>query len=110
MLACDELITLVKHTAENDRDLYNCIAVAGASWYAKTVIVTSGDGAKPANTFVVRIYTNENISPAPGDYIVRGEVSSIEKPADLKGREYFRVTSVGDNRRGSLPHWRVSGA
>ena len=109
MLACNETITLVQHTADNDRDTYNCIAVAGASWYAKTVIVTSGDGAKPANSYEVRIFGELAAAPKPGDYVVRGTIESVTKPTDLKGHEYFRITSVGDNRRGGLRHWRVSG-
>ena len=109
MLACNETVTLVQHTADNDRDLYNCIAVTGASWYAKTVIVTSGDGAKPANSYEVRIFGEMAAAPKPGDYVVRGTVESVSKPADLKTTEHFRITSVGDNRRGGLPHWRVSG-
>lgn len=110
MIACDQTITLVKHNTETDGDAYTCETVNGVSWFSKTVITTSGDGAKPANTYEVRIIGNTDISPAPGDYVVRGIVKDITKPSDLKGAEYFRITSVGDNRRGSLPHWRVSGS
>lgn len=110
MLHCDETVTLIKHTTDNDRDTYNCIAVTGASWYAKTAISTSGDGAQPINTYEVRIMGTDDLAPAPGDYVARGIVASITKPADLKGIEHFRIKSVGDNRRGNLPHWRLSGS
>ncbi len=110
MLACDQTITLVQHIAEENGDVYKCVTVDGASWFSKTVITTSGDGAKPANTYEVRVLTGADLAPSPGDYVVRGVVKSITKPADLKGAEYFRITSVGDNRRGSLPHWRLSGS
>lgn len=110
MLACDQTITLIKHITETEGERYTCQTVSGASWFSKTVIVTSGDGAKPSNTYDVRIYGNVDIAPAPGDYIARGVVNGITKPADLKDFEYFRITSVGDNRRGGLPHWRLSGA
>ena len=30
-------------------------------------------------------------------------------PADFSGREYVLLTVVGDNRRGRLPHWSLSG-
>lgn len=109
MLACTETVTLVKHYKE-DADRYVCYVLKQASWFAKTVIVTSGEGAKPANTFDVRIFGVVPTIPAPGDYVVKGTVEDVTKPADLKGREYFRITSVGDNRRGMLPHWRVAGA
>lgn len=110
MIACDQTITLVQHTAEDNGDFYSCTVLNSASWFSKTVITTSGDGAKPANTYEVRVFGNEDISPAPGDYVVRGVVKSVTKPADLKSVEHFRITSVGDNRRGSLPHWRLSGS
>ena len=110
MIACDQTITLVKHVTEKDGDTYTCTTVNGASWFSKTVITTSGDGAKPANTYDVRIVGNVDIDPTPGDYIALGVVDGITKPADLKGKTHFRITSVGDNRRGSLPHWRVGGS
>ena len=110
MIAFNETVTLVKHIQGEDADTYTCTVYGGASWFAKDVIVTSADGAKPANTFVVRIKSTEDIAAAPGDYVAKGVIESITKPADLKGLDYFRITSVGDNRRGGLPHWRVSGS
>lgn len=110
MIACDQTITLIKHIMGEDTDAYTCTTVSGASWYSKTVIVTSGDGAKPANTFEVRIFGNLDIEPAPGDYVALGTVEAVTKPSELKGVEHFRITSVGDNRRGGLAHWRVSGS
>ena len=110
MLACTEKLTLIQHIAGIDGDTYKCVPVSGASWYAKTVITTSGDGAQPANTYDVRVFGTLDISPRPGDYVVRGTIETVNKPADLKGVERFRITSVGDNRRGSLKHWRLGGA
>ena len=110
MIACDQTITLVHHTTDWNGDSYSCIVLNGASWYSKTVITTSGDGAKPANTYEVRVLGDADIFPALGDYVVKGIVKSVTKPSDLKGVEHFRITSVGDNRRGSLPHWRLSGS
>lgn len=110
VIACDQTITLVQHTTENDGDTYTCTPLEGASWFSKTVITTSGDGAAPANTYEVRIFSGSNIAPKPGDYVARGIVKDVTKPADLKSVEHFRIKSVGDNRRGGLPHWRVSGS
>ena len=109
MIGCNETITLIKHITGDDTDTYTCTVIERASWFSKTVISTSADGAKPSNTYEVRIYGNVNISPKPGDYIARGVVVSVNKPADIKA-DHFRITSVGDNRRGGLPHWRVSGS
>lgn len=110
MLACDQTITLVKHIAAADGDSYSCRIVDHASWYSRVSIVTSGDGAKPVNTYEVRIMSAlEGAAPELGDYCVHGEVSGVKKPADLKEREYFRITAIGKNLRGNLPHWRLSG-
>lgn len=111
LLLGNETVTLVKHI-KGDGDTYKCYSMSGASWFAKTTIVTSGDGAKPVNSYTVRIpseYMPTGIIPATGDYVVRGVVTAVAKPSDLAGVEHFRVTSVGDNNRGSLLHWRVDG-
>ena len=109
MLGCTETITLVHHIKDDD-DTYTCHTVNNASWYQKTTITTSADGAKPVNTFEVRIFSEiSGVVPALGDYVVKGIVEGIEKPSDLKNEVYFRITAISDNRRGGLPHWRVSG-
>lgn len=110
MLGCDQTITLVKHIKTDDGDTYECYVVENASWFAKTTITTSGDGAKPANSYEVRIMGELlGFVPALGDYCVKGTVGNITKPADLKGVEHFRITSLASNLRAPLPHWRVSG-
>lgn len=113
LLMGDETITLVKHKKTDTSDAYVCYAMAGASWFASRTISTSADGAKPVNTFTVRIpgeYVPTGVSPETGDYIVKGVVTSVSRPSDLSGREHFRITAVGNNNRGNLPHWRVSGS
>lgn len=108
MLGCTETITLVHHIKDDD-DTYECYTVEKASWFSKNTITTSGDGAKPVNTFDVRLFGDLAIQPALGDYVVKGIIDSVEMPSDLKGKVYFRITAISDNRRGGLPHWRVSG-
>lgn len=109
MLMCNQTVTLVRHVKGDDGDTYTCATYAGASWFERETITTSGDGAKPVNSYEVRIMTQEDISPASGDYVVLGEIADVSKPADLKNRPHFRVTATGDNRRGRLAHWRLSG-
>ena len=109
MLMCNETVTLIQHIKGTDADTYKCIVCTGASWYKKTTITTSADGARPANTYEVRIMGNADISPASGDYMALGVVKAIEKPADLKGVDHFRITAIGHNKRGRLAHWRCSG-
>lgn len=109
MIGCTETITLIHHNKETD-DTYICTTINGASWFSKTTITTSADGAKPVNSYDVRVKNPPvSFTPVNGDYCVKGTVKSIEKPSDLKGFEYFRITSVGNNMRGVLPHIRISG-
>lgn len=112
LLMGDQIVTLIKHIKGVDGDTYACYAMSGASWFAKTTVVTSGEGAKPANSYTVRIpdeYFPTGIIPEPGDYVARGVIKTVSKPSDLKGVEHFRITSVGANNRGALAHWRVDG-
>ncbi len=109
MLECNETITLV-HQLKDDDDTLECHTVKNCSWFEKLTITTSADGAKPVNTFEVRIFDALNgIIIARGDYCVKGIVTNIEKPSDLKNETYFRITAIGNNMRGGLAHWRVSG-
>lgn len=111
MLGCTETITLVKHIKDNDGDSYERYVFTDcASWFAKTTISTSGDGAKPSNSYDVRIFGDMlGVIPSLGDYCVRGTVGEIRKTADLANVEHFRITACGNNMRAPLPHWRVSG-
>ncbi len=109
MLGCTETITLVHHIKDDD-DTYTCHTVKNASWFSKTTITTSADGTKPVNTFDVRVFADlDGLTPSLGDYIVKGVINTVEKPSDLKNEVYFRVTAIGFNKRGGLPHWRLSG-
>ena len=111
MIGCTETITLVRHVLDDEDDRYICHTVKNnASWFAKTTITTSGDGAKPSNTYDIRVFDALTGSePAEGDFCVRGEINSVTAPADLKETEHFRITAIGHNVRCPLPHWRLSG-
>ena len=109
MLGCTETITLVHHVKDDD-DTLTCHTVNNASWFEKTTISTSADGAKPVNTFDVRVFDDFlGVTPALGDYVVKGIVDGIETPRDLKNEVYFRITAISNNKRAHLPHWRLSG-
>lgn len=112
MLACDETATLVQRVEEGDADNYVCATLHGVSWFAKTVVAVSSDGAKPVNVLKCRVPVSAmplEITPHTGDYLVQGELADMEGMADLTGRTYFQITAVGDNRRGRLSHWLLSG-
>lgn len=109
MIDCNKTITVIHHVKGKDGDEYICIPHTKASWFKKLTISTSADGAKPVNTYDVRIMGDMDIQVDTGDYVALGIVGSIEKPSDLKNTDHFRITAIGDNRRGSLAHWRFSG-
>lgn len=109
MFMGDHTLTLIKHVKTDDGDVYTCHALHNASWFSSVSIVTSGDGAKPVNTYTVRV-ENAPIAPEPGDYVTKAILSELDRISDLKGFEHFRITAVGNNQRGGLPHWRLSGS
>ncbi|MBO7319038.1 MAG: hypothetical protein J6V06_03345 [Clostridia bacterium] len=109
MLQCDNVVTIIHHEKEPDGDTYTCTTKSDASWFKKTAITTAADGAKPSNIYEVRIMTDDFIYISHGDYVALGIVLDIQKPADLKSVDHFRITAIADNRRGKLPHWRLSG-
>ena len=113
-------------------DEWHSTQISGVSWYGGQAVTVGEKGLVSANTYAVRI----PISSAPadksfaqpenyasvaqgalgqlwtlqnGDYIVRGLVdTSITQPDESTG-EHFVVTGWSDNRRGGLPHWKVTG-
>lgn len=114
MLGCTETVTLVRHLREDDGDRYECVPIPGASWFRKTAIAVSPEGAKPVSTCVCRIPEGvlaKGAAPAVGDFLVHGPVAAVSRPpVDFRDLDYMQITSVGDNRRGRLGHWRVDGA
>lgn len=114
MLGCTETITIVQYgyDPKTDMEAYSCTVIEGVSWFGKLVAAVEDKGLTGATKVTVRIPESvmPDITIKNGDYIVRGVVESVEKQADLSDREYFMVLSVGDNRRGRLRHWAVSGA
>ena len=116
MLLCNETVTLIRLQRTDDGEEYLLTKVAGASWYGKRVIAQTTKGAEPQNTYTVRIpqaNMPKDVIPRRGDFVVRGMVEEVKRaPADFVDREYFCITSVGDNRRGrpQMRHWAVSGS
>lgn len=108
MLECNNTVTLLHIDHNSDDDELQCIILENASWFKKNTITTSGDGAKPVNTYESRIMTDADIPFSPGDWLALGAIESAEKASDVTA-DKFRITAIGDNRRGMLKHWRVSG-
>ncbi len=109
MLYANETITLIKCDGEN----YTTNLLVGVSWFDKTKVAMEGPGLAFANVTTIRIppaCLPSGVSPEVGDQVVRGQLPpelTLEKPADLLPYHPRKVMSVGDNRRGGLPHWAV---
>ena len=109
MLECNNTVTLLHYDRTSDDDNIECIIFEGcASWFKKNTITTSEKGATPANSYDSRIMTEDDIKAELGDWLVLGRVESVELPSEVT-LDKFRITAIGDNRRGSLKHWRFSG-
>lgn len=108
MLACNETVTFVRHIAERNGDRYECEVVVGVSWYGKRGDQPSSQaGEAPQSEYTVRIPASRVPTELPktGDIAVRGILAEYTGRKSLDGLEYFRVSRVGDNRRGRiLPH------
>ena len=85
----------------------------GVNWYGKQAVSVGDTGLNTADSYIVRIPTEDNITVKNGDIVVKGLVADpITSPSQLtKKYSCFTVTSVGDNRRGSrgMWHWRIEG-
>lgn len=110
MLECTQTVTLMHHVKGDDGDTYVCTTHSGASWFSHRAITSSGDGAKPSHSYEVRLMTTADITVDEGDFVILGAHTGLTTPATLKGLQHFRINRIGDNRRGMLAHWRLSGA
>lgn len=112
-LACDETITLVQLVENDDQDTYVCTPIQNASWFSKVTVALEYRGVRSADIVKIRIPEEDmpdDVTIRNGDFVVRGTVSAtITKQADLAAYDHATVVSVGDNRRGSLRHWVVTG-
>jgi hypothetical protein len=84
------------------------LVLAASGSFGQAVTEASEKGATPVNTYESLIMTDRDIPLSLGDWLVLGAVESVEKPSDVS-LDKFRITAIGDNRRGTLKHWRVSG-
>ena len=86
---------------------------SGVNWYGKQAVSVGDTGLNAADSYIVRIPTEEAIVISNGDLVVKGLVADqITGPSQLTGKyECFVVTAVRDNRRGTpmMRHWRIEG-
>ena len=65
-------------------------------------LAAEGGGARPKDGGSIRIMTLEPDIASPGDWAA----FDTDREEPDKGEDYI-VTTVRDNRRGGLPHWRL---
>lgn len=79
-------------------------------WFQNTKSAITTNGLKSADVLTVRI-PDLSVTVKKGDVILQGfcevEMKTVK---DLKGHEYFTVTSANYNRFGDNPHIKVVGA
>lgn len=113
MLGCTETVTFVRLVKGKDDDAYETRTLSGVSWFNKTRIMAEGTGVVYDNVVYIRIPAEAMPAdwlPAEGDHVFHGEPSgSITTPAQLAAYKPRKVMTVGDNRRGGLPHVGVIG-
>ena len=121
-----------KYDKQTRLDKWNRTVVKGVSFYHDAKVSQGDKGFKKAEVYKIRIPADiENASDyldeesyfnaidvsdywtlQNGDIIVKGICDqNIIKPSDLTKahKEFCEILSWSDNRRGTLPHWRVGG-
>lgn len=117
MLCCTETVTLYHRSYDpaSRADVWSRTVYPAASWYGAQAATVSDNGLLTADAYTVRIATSDEITAAPGDVLVRGEVTDAVTGSAALTRKYqgrcFVVTHVQDNRRGvrSAWHWKIEG-
>ena len=111
MLSGNEDVRRIRRSSTADGDSYEPITITGASWFGKFKLTPGDVSANAATEITVRVPAEnmpDGIVPRTGDYMARGAVS-VYSLEELGAVESFEILSVGDNRRGRLKHWRISG-
>lgn len=66
------------------------------------------NGQSKASTGTIVIPTTETLNISNGDLVIQGlEKDEYNLEKLLKKYEVYKVTSVSDNRRGSLQHYKL---
>lgn len=94
-------------------DKWNFTQYQGVNWYGKQAVSVGDSGLSAADSYIVRIPTDDGLQAVNGDIVVKGLVNDeITNPAQLKQYQIFVITAIRDNRRGSpnMHHWRIEGA
>ena len=101
------------------RKLYLKTQIKGVSFYTKQQTTVTDQGLSSADMYIdADKYRELSAEEAEkywtinnGDLFGKGLLEDFEKESEfLKQQHTGKVLSFSDNRRGSLPHWRIGGA
>ena len=119
---------------ETARPIYFRTQITGVNFYTKQEVQTTDKGLVSADLYHIRIPEDADTQEKQyidadayakltdeeaegywtinnGDLFGRGLSNDFEKESEFLKRQYTgKVLSFSDNRRGSLPHWRIGGA
>lgn len=130
MLGCNQMVTLYNKYIENRQERWQRTVIDGVSWFGKERVSVSAECSSSVDTVIVRIpessltkYATPSLwlvdrkgwTLRSGDLLVKGVLDVEVLPGEsiskvLRAAEQtITIGSFGDNRRGSLPHIRVSG-
>lgn len=117
MLCCTETVTLYHrdYNPASRSDVWSRTVYPTASWYGGQAAPAGDNDRVTADAYTVRIDTDAEITAAPGDVLVLGEVEDAVTGSSVLTRKYqgrcMVLTSVRDNRRGArrLWHWKLEG-
>lgn len=112
MLYADETVTCVHFDKESRQ--YICTVISGASLYSAETrnIADTNETAKCETTMrIPEGNMPDGLTIQKGDFICFGEVSGINRRADIDQYDRFVVNEVRNNCRGrALRHWKVVGS
>lgn len=105
MLACDRIVTVVHYDGEN----YVPTVIEGVSVHQKVEHTVSDRGKAAAVVATIRIPETalpERL-PEAGDFVVFDRAEEIADRRAIEQYGHTVVISVGDNRRGGVPHIKL---
>lgn len=105
-LGSTDTVTVVNRTGED----FSCTVVEGVFWYQPRAVGINGKGVANMSGAVCIFpygslsgYFNGDYSFATGDYLIKGEVDSIESVRDVnKYLDVITIKSVNEHLKGSI--------
>ena len=98
------------------RKIYLKTQIKGVNFYTKQQTTVTDQGLSSADLYQIRIPLSAEEAEKywtinNGDLFGKGLLEDFEKELEFLKQQYTgKVLSFSDNRRGSLPHWRIGGA